>query len=48
MSMQELKSSPCGLSIGLEAGGQLGVVRATVSWVWLPEAPRSLLLGLSM
>ena len=39
--MQEQKSSPCGLSIGLEAGGQLGVVRATLSWVLLPEAPCS-------
>ena len=36
------------LSIGIEAGGQLGVVRATVSWVLLPEAPSSLLLGPSM
>ena len=48
MSMQELKSSPCGVYPSGEAGGQLGVVRATDSWVWLPEAPCSLLLGPSM
>ena len=29
---------PCGVSIGFEASGQLGVVRATVSRVLLPEA----------
>ena len=29
---------PCGVSIGLEASGQLGVVRATVSRVLLPGA----------
>ena len=28
----------CGVSIGFEASGQLGVVRATVSRVLLPEA----------
>ena len=38
--MQELKSSGCcGFSIQSEAGGQLGVVRAAVSWEWLPGAP---------
>ena len=37
--MQELKTSDwCGFSIQSEAGGQLGVVRAAVSQVWLPGA----------
>ena len=40
MSVQELKTSDwCGFSIQSEAGGQLGVVRAAVSQVWLPGAP---------
>ena len=38
--LEELKTSDwCGFSIQSEAGGQLGVVRAAVSQVWLPGAP---------